>query len=50
MVTSEVINHAWNLIKLDGEWYQVDVTWDDPVWDRLGRVCHDSIYPVLENG
>lgn len=23
--------HAWNLIKLDGEWYHVDVTWEDPV-------------------
>ena len=22
--------HAWNLIQLDGEWYHVDVTWDDP--------------------
>ena len=21
--------HTWNAIKLDGEWYQVDVTWDD---------------------
>ncbi len=23
--------HAWNLIQLDGEWYHVDVTWDDPM-------------------
>lgn len=23
-------NHVWNMIKLDGEWYHVDVTWDDP--------------------
>ena len=23
-------NHAWNLAKIDGEWYYVDATWDDP--------------------
>ena len=24
-------DHAWNMVKLDGEWYCVDVTWDDPI-------------------
>lgn len=24
-------NHAWNQVKMDGEWYNVDVTWDDPI-------------------
>ena len=24
-------DHMWNMVKLDGQWYHVDVTWDDPV-------------------
>lgn len=29
-VVSEPIQHAWNLVKIDGAWYHIDVTWDDP--------------------
>lgn len=40
------MNHIWNLIELDGEWYHVDLTWDDPVHtsgsDIPGRVGHDN--------
>lgn len=28
---SENDDHAWNMVCLDGEWYCVDVTWDDPI-------------------
>ncbi|RHW63821.1 protease [Clostridium botulinum] len=28
--------HAWNIVKLDNEWYNLDATWDDPVSDRNG--------------
>lgn len=24
-------NHMWNIVKVDGEWYNADITWDDPV-------------------
>ena len=24
-------SHAWNQVKVDGQWYNMDVTWDDPV-------------------
>lgn len=30
-------SHAWNCIELDGEWYMVDPTWDDPLPDVAGR-------------
>ena len=23
--------HAWNIVKLDGKWYNIDITWDDPI-------------------
>lgn len=29
-VGSNAMNHGWNLVKLEGVWYHVDVTWDDP--------------------
>ncbi|MGO4375694.1 transglutaminase domain-containing protein, partial [Paenibacillus sp. MCAF20] len=29
--------HAWNVVKLDGKYYHLDATWDDPVPDRPGK-------------
>lgn len=23
--------HAWNMVQLDGSWYHLDLTWDDPI-------------------
>ena len=29
-ISSDAIDHAWNLVKIDGKWYHIDTTWDDP--------------------
>ena len=28
-VASDTIEHMWNYVKIDGEWYHADLTWDD---------------------
>ncbi len=33
-------SHAWNRVKLEGKWYNVDVTWDDPFPNVEGRVIY----------
>lgn len=40
-ILSQPMNHAWSMVKIDGEYYHTDVTWDDPVLDKLGRVGHN---------
>ncbi len=42
MVTSDEMGHAWNLVNVDGIWYHVDLSFDDPSPDRLGRVLHEN--------
>ena len=27
-------NHMWNLVKIDGKWYHLDTTWDDPIGEN----------------
>ena len=39
-VSSNSLNHMWNMVKVDGKWYHLDVTWDDP-GTTLGYAGHD---------
>ncbi|MBP3719152.1 MAG: hypothetical protein J6I58_06485 [Eubacterium sp.] len=37
---SKTEKHAWNQVKVDGIWYNMDATWDDPVGAGEDRITH----------
>ena len=42
--------HAWNMIRLDGDWYVVDCTWDDPLVSvELGPVLRHRYFNVTSD-
>ncbi|MCL1913580.1 MAG: hypothetical protein FWG10_06855 [Eubacteriaceae bacterium] len=50
MILSEGMGHSWNLAKVDGNWFHLDLTWDDPVIsltsqdpDYWGSVSHEYL-------
>lgn len=30
-------SHAWNVVKVDGKWYNLDTTWDDPILTQVDK-------------
>lgn len=44
--TDDGENHAWNQVNIDGQWYNVDVTWDDTDVSGVARrtyfLCDDE--------
>ncbi|MCR4829811.1 MAG: hypothetical protein K5883_00010 [Pseudobutyrivibrio sp.] len=34
-------SHAWNIVFVDGKYYNVDLTWDDSISERLGYDSYD---------
>lgn len=46
----QIENHAWNYILLDGKWYAVDVTWDDPIIVGGGKLSEESKYKYYLRG
>ncbi len=42
--------HAWNYVKLKGNWYAVDVTWDDPIIQGGGKLRNKDKYKYFLKG
>lgn len=38
--TADGVSHGWNIVKIDGKYYQLDPTWDDPTPNVEGYVSH----------
>lgn len=39
MICSHEINHVWNCVYLEGDWYNIDVTWDDST-EKTGTIYY----------
>jgi len=45
--TSRGRAHTWNLVRIGGEWYHLDTTWNDPVPDVPGK-AHYGYYNLTD--
>lgn len=49
VVISDSQNHSWNYLKVDGEWYHVDLTADDLTFSAYGGKEYDGFGEVSHN-
>lgn len=42
-------DHMWNLVKLGGQWYNVDVTWDDPVMSNGSQTLRYNYFLISDS-
>ena len=42
LCSSDALYHVWNIVTINGKEYHVDVTWDDPTYDKTGQVLHTN--------
>lgn len=38
--TAAEVDHAWNLVEINGKWYHLDATWNDPLPDQGDYAIH----------
>lgn len=43
-------SHAWNCVYIDNAWYQIDITWDDPIVIGGGKLLRASKYKYFLKG
>lgn len=44
-------SHAWNYVQIDGAWYALDVTWNDPIINNgTGRITDEMRYQYFLKG
>ena len=44
----ESSDHAWNLVCVDGKWYQIDTTWDDPVLEDGTQLLNYTYFCITD--
>ena len=37
-------SHAWNIVKVNGKWYNIDLTWDDPIMSNGSQVLEYNYF------
>ena len=45
---SQSQNHMWNVVCIDGKYYHLDLTWDDPVLEKGGNVIQHDYFNVTD--
>lgn len=46
--TADGGGHMWNMVKVDGKWYHMDVTWDDPLTSDGKPVLRYNYFLISE--
>lgn len=47
---SNGVEHSWNMVRLDGDWYCVDTAWDDPIGGTPGHTYFNVTSEHLRAG
>ena len=40
LASSKQMNHVWNMVYINGNYYHLDLTWDEGSWEECGYVSH----------